>query len=436
MMSQLPYDHHFDFNIERTDAIPASRVRVLPGSFLSFDSSTTPPPPSFPPPKPSHLFKIAVVGDASTGKSSLVRKFIHRRYAGESDSASVSLKADSSVGGGNGDAGSQCTDGASSAASFGASVASSIPALEPTLADYYKKDVTIWDAGRTRPSNDSPKGIVGSSDAALIRPPSERKQVCIRVQLWDVNVHLTDSPDLEPNYSSSHPPIRPAPRNDDAIAPLIPLLTRIHGVIIVCRCPPLPHSSPKYDAWPELDVLERRIHRWMRFLRDVRNTRQRRNPEPFVPPPNDAPQDRNGRDESCISVLLNHADEAATTYSQKEWMRLSSRMQLICKKNGIDSCKSGTCIDSDWAIDGESDGLEELDDDDDDVDDSVSRVSRRSGRSRKSPPSPHLPQEQYLLLQRLWQRQKETMEDLEDAVEGTVVDMISLLLERSRRGQK
>ena len=151
----------------------SGRVRVIPGSSLP-PSHTIPKPPATPPPKPSHLCKIAIVGDAYCGKSSLVQKFIHRRYANSSNSGD-------NVEGETCDGDTANTNGATSFGnSLGTSLgATSYEAMEPTLADYYKKDVTIYDDHQIIIDNN-------------IKPQSQdeqRKSVCIRVQCWDMNLH-------------------------------------------------------------------------------------------------------------------------------------------------------------------------------------------------------------------------------------------------------
>ena len=65
---------------DATNGNAGCRVRVLPGSVLSVLPKQS-ALPTTPPPKPSYLCKIAIVGDAKGGKSSLVQKFIYRRYA-------------------------------------------------------------------------------------------------------------------------------------------------------------------------------------------------------------------------------------------------------------------------------------------------------------------------------------------------------------------
>ena len=63
-----------------TTSSSSGKIRVLPGSTLSLPTGP-PPPPSHPPPQPVHLYKIAVIGDALSGKSSSVDKFLIRKSA-------------------------------------------------------------------------------------------------------------------------------------------------------------------------------------------------------------------------------------------------------------------------------------------------------------------------------------------------------------------
>src|SRR6056300_436776 len=140
-----------------------ARVRVLPGSTLSL--SNPPPPPSQPPPRPVHLCKIAVIGNPFSGKSSLVNKFLTRKSA----ASAVNINNNNNGGGGGGDNNSAavndmtvqwCNASATSNGTFssalGASligpIGSSSGASEhtATLAEYYKKDISLKRGGGRR----------------------------------------------------------------------------------------------------------------------------------------------------------------------------------------------------------------------------------------------------------------------------------------------
>ncbi|KAL9185135.1 hypothetical protein ACHAXT_002912 [Thalassiosira profunda] len=349
-------------------AASAARVRVLPGSALQI--STPPPPPPTPPPKPSALVKIAVVGDACSGKTALVHRFIHRRYANAGD-------------GGGGEIGEGDAYGAASAASNSlTSLGASYGGLDASLAEYHKKDITIY-YKRQRPQSIE----------------TDQEAVCVRVQIWDMNMHQRlgtclgndehDAASVTSASSALH-----TPGFDANIKPLLPLLKRINGVAVVCRCP---HSlvesistSSNADAsyvshfsnascggWPELDFLEEKIRRWVSFLDEQLNHRDEKRPS--------------------IVVLLSCADLVLGGYSPREWMQLLERMQTICKEYEIASWKMCTSMDTSGAI----------------IDE---------GRS---------PNRRSTLMQRICQQQQQLLEDLEDAVEGAFVDMISSHLDRS-----
>ena len=361
----------------------SGRVRVIPGSSLP-PSHTIPKPPATPPPKPSHLCKIAIVGDAYCGKSSLVQKFIHRRYANSSNSGD-------NVEGETCDGDTANTNGATSFGnSLGTSLgATSYEAMEPTLADYYKKDVTIYDDHQIIIDNN-------------IKPQSQdeqRKSVCIRVQCWDMNLHQhfikqqqteSDLNSCGHSIQSASSVMSPSPRYNNMvnIAPLLPLLKRANGIMIVCRCPLPPinfsHSSnasyvsyasnATCSDWPELDALEQQIQKWATFLHQEEEN-----------------QDKKQR--QLLFVMLSCADLAVTGYSPRHWMALSVRMQDICKSNHIDSWKIGTCINTNSS--------------DDNIDGEYSK-------------------QQSKLLQRMMIQQKQILEDMEDSIEAAFVDIISM----------
>jgi len=358
--------------------IASSRVRVIPGSSLS--SLPTPSPPSYSPPKPTNLCKIAVVGDEFCGKSALVQKFIHRRYA-TSNGADCEENCD----------GDTNTNGAASATgnsigtSLGASFGASYDGLESTLAEYYKKDITIWE--------DQIDNNQTNENGQRENETLEQKAVCIRVQLWDMNIHQQQNDtDIDSCTHSVHSECS-ALRNAN-VSRLLPLLKRVNGILIVCRCP-LPPSSASQSSiascashasnascseWPALDLLEQQIQRWMIFIHDQEVNDEKQRPPTFA--------------------LLSCADLAIVGYSPREWMRLSVRMQDICKKWGIESWRMGTCMDaSSNTIDGNH------------------------------------PQ-QSTLLKRMIQQQKQILEDTEDAVEVAFIDLISVHLHQSRKLHK
>ena len=120
--------------------------RILSGSVLP-STIPHPPPPSSPPPNPTHICKIAILGDVACGKSSLIHKFIHRRYATPNQSCCIGDDNDNREKYGHGTT-------QSAAASYNSLGTTSLgtttiggyeDAGRLALADYYKKNVTIWD---------------------------------------------------------------------------------------------------------------------------------------------------------------------------------------------------------------------------------------------------------------------------------------------------
>lgn len=361
------------------------RVRVIPGSLLSFP--TPPSPPLDSPPKPSHLCKIAVVGDAYCGKSALAQRFIHRRYAnmigadgGEDRDGNININ------------GAASATSNSVGTSLGASIGTSYEGLlEPTLAEYHKKDVTISE--QKIDINQRKKEDTSSDENDTLE--HEKRAVCIRVQLWDMNIHqhfINQQAEPESNscnhsLHSETSSMPSSPRHTANIAPLLPLLKRVNGIMIVCRCPLPPtsfsqSSNASYDShtsnascseWLALDSLEKHIKRWKTSLHD---------------------QLSNESQQSFTFVLLSCADLVIAEYSPREWMRLSDRMQEICKNCGIDSWKVGTCMDT-----------------------------TTSGATIDGNFSP-----QSTLLQRMMHKQRQILEDMEDSVEAAFIDLISLCL--------
>ncbi|KAL7462904.1 hypothetical protein ACHAXS_003278 [Conticribra weissflogii] len=371
-----------------------STVRILHGSSL-FPQSAPPPPPPSPPPKPSHLCKLAVVGDALSGKSLVVQKFINRsstknRSFTQSHPNEVFHRLHPCVGSGNsndkndnfnnnhnngeGDA-SCCTEGASSTTtSIGTSIGTSVAAIEPTVAEYYKKDVTLfWSSNRQntfrgkrccekkmsriRSSHIAHANAEGRNirrNKVLNNTSLEESDecVCVRVQVWDMNIqhylNINNNPNSSaidsslPTSGSLHNSLTFQPRQSNSlIAALLPLFKRVHGILIVCKfpCPPCSEYFPSEEweniAWPEIDELERCIRKWANFIRGNIVFPSQCNNTPIL-----------------YSVLLNHPgtliiDNAIKlsarhnisdklVYSLQEWSHLKNRMKAICEKNGID----------------------------------------------------------------------------------------------------
>jgi len=363
--------------------ISGSRVRVKCGLSLS-TTKPPPPPPTTPPPKPTHLCKIAILGNANVGKSSLVQKFINRRYAntttsvGETDLLNVNNT--------NGESSTTTFNSLGTSNTFGFSATLN---AEPTLADYHKKDVTI------RHDNDQ-------HDIQIPQDQVKKSAVCIRVQCWDMNIQqqqydqqitddLTDN-DVQSVQSST---ITTFPRNAN-ITSLLPLLMRINGLIIVCRCPLPPSNNVSSNAsyvsyasnlsckddsdWMELDFLEQEIQQWIGFMKDHQeegtNNKQLNRP--------------------LMYVVLTCADMAVVGYSPREWMQLSIRMQEICHNYGISSWKISTSMDTTSSSDNEE-------------------------QIRQSK-----------ILQRMMTQQKQILEDMEDGIEASFIELISMYLQQQR----
>lgn len=350
--------------------VGSARVRILPGTAHA-SSTTPPPPPSSPPPKPAHICKIAVLGDARSGKSSLVQKFIFRKYANSRcDKDEEACNDDTNL---NGTASAMSN---SVGTSFGAA---SCDRCEPTLADYHKKDITIW--GQTKQNY--------KHNGGHLKPIP----VCIRVQCWDMNIcrhHVQTEQDI---YSCPHSIISgSSPPHNTNISPLLSLITEMNGIMIVCRSPlsrsytsqsssasfASHTSSASCSEWPELDSLEEQIRRWTSFLQGNGAVRKHRH--------------------STICVFLTCADLATADYSPREWMQLTVRMQDICEGCSVDSWKLGTCIDASSLYD---------------VD--------------------FLKKQQSSILKRMMQQQSQLLEDLEDAFEQAFIDVILVNLDQGSR---
>jgi len=351
----------------------SSRVRVVPGSSLSL-LPTPPPPPAYPPPKPTNLCKIAVVGDACCGKSAAVQKLVYRRYA-------------CCDGGGGTNANGTASATSNSVGTSLGTTSYGYEGVEPTLAEYHKKDITLsshYGANNQININDPGQDI---GDDIL-----DQRAVCTRLQLWDMNIQqnfFNLKPESDTNSLTHSVHSGPLNRN---IGPLLTLLKRVNGIIIVCRCP-LPSSSfsessvtscktyssrASCSEWPELDNLEEEIKYWKAFLDDELS--------------NEKPQRR------CISILLTCADLAVLGYSPNNWIQLSVRMQDICEKYDLDPWKMGTCMDtSSNAFDGNN-----------------------------------LQYEPTTMLQRMMQQHKQLLRDLEDDIDAAFIDLVSSCLKKSQ----
>jgi len=370
-------------------SISGSLVRVKCG--LSLSTTPPPPPPTTPPPKPTHLCKIAILGNANVGKSSLVQKFINRRYANSISAGETDLL---NVNNTNGESSTTTFNSLGTSNTFGGSALTT----ETTLADYYKKDVTIW-------YNDK-------NDIQILPQEDQVKKstVCIRVQCWDMNIQQHDQQQIIDDLTTTDNDIQSiqssiittSPRNAN-VASLLPLLKRINGLIIVCRCPLPPSSnnvssnasyvsyasnlSCKDDSdWMELDFLEQEIQQWITFMKDHQEEEGTNNKQHNRP---------------LVYVVLSCADLAVVGYSPREWMQLSIRMQEICHNHGISSWKISTSMDTTSSSDN---GVEQ---------------QQQSLRQSK-------------ILQRMMTQQKQILEDMEDGIEASYIELISLYLQQQQ----
>ena len=118
-------------------------MRIVWGS-----SAPPPPPPSTPPLSPQHLCKVGVVGDSQSGKTSMMQRFVCRKCARDEEGNQEPLDCDD-------------TNGSSSL-----QVRSnlSVETVDPTLAEYKKKDVTMFSQ-------------------------EHQAEICVRIQMWDMNLH-------------------------------------------------------------------------------------------------------------------------------------------------------------------------------------------------------------------------------------------------------
>ena len=104
-----------------------------------------------------------------------------------------------------------------------------------------------------------------------------------------------------------------------------------------------------------------------------------------------------------VFLLLSCADLAIAGYSPRRWAELSIRMDEVCKNCGIDSWKMGSCMDNSSS----------------DIDEGIAAKIHQS-----------------TLLQRMVEQQRHLLEDMEDAIEASFVDVISGHLGRSREKMK
>lgn len=453
-----PHDNHVDES--------CYRVRIFPGPPTP-SSSPPPPPPSPFPPKPSHLCKIAVVGDAQVGKSSIVHKFIHRHCANHCHTIDInshgnernkfdlgtSLTNNNNGGGG---AASYNSMGTSSFQSGGRFYGGGERGEQPTLADYYKKDITIWS------EQDDESSSIHEDGAAQQKTNS----ICIRVQCWDMNIpsqfirpppqQQTSTPINElDSYSCNTQSVTsdlPSPMYNTSIAEsLRQLIHRVDAIVIVCRCPIPPttftttssssqhcfanSSNASYVShttdisssgtgglvgWPELDALQQQIQSYTSFLREDNHCNNEQSQQEEQTKQN---QDKQRR-KASIFVLLSCADLAMGEYSPRQYVKLSNRMDNICNQCGVASWRMGTCIDT------RNDGFGTIDE----------MHTQQQQHEKEWQPQPQTQQKSTTLnvLQRMMKQQLHLMEDMEDAIERIFIDMIRSLVvvkEKENKGK-
>lgn len=390
--------------------------RIFSGSLLP-PTTPLPPPPSYPPPKPTHICKIAVLGDASCGKSSLIRKFIHRQYATTCQSSIVNDDNDNREEGCNNDEVKYGYNGKTESAaasynslggttSLGTNTIGGYEDAGLALADYYKKDVTIWDDPNKKDGNNQDEEI---------------KSVCIRGQCWDMNIELPlkqQTIELDDHSIISELSQRRCRKHSASsnIIPLLPLFKKMNGIIIVCRCPLRPCYTPvssnvslasiisnaSGSDWPELDYVEEQIRSWSSFIHDIMkvNNHDKLHQK--------QPQKQQKR---TMFVILTCADLAITNYSPREWMTLTIRMQDICNTCNINSWKMGTCINTSTLL-----GVT-----------GTTTFYQNNHQQQQSSSSSSL------LLQRMIQEQCRLLQDIEDGIEGAFVDLLSMHIAQTRR---
>jgi len=367
-----------------------SEVHILHGSSFPRQSAPPPPPPT-PPPKPAHICKLAVVGDALSGKSSVVQKFINRTPCFTQSHPNELLQNHplcvGSIGNPknkndnirNNDNNSCCTEGASSTTtSIGTSIGTSVAAIEPTLAEYHKKDVTIfWSRNKNysargkKTNSNRASEIVHTSavgekihaNEALKKSRSKEKEecVCVRVQVWDMNIQNCLNLDNDrfgsataSNLSASSSPhnsftFQSRQSSNNMIAVLLPLFKRVNVILIVCKFPDPPcseYSKPtewEKIAWPEMNELERYIRKWTNFIRgNIAFPSQCNNMPILVSVLLNQPN--NLIIDSATKLSSRHNISDTLVYSLQEWRHLEYRMQTICEEYGIESWSIGTCL--------------------------------------------------------------------------------------------
>ena len=389
--------------------------RIFSGSVLP-TTIPHPPPPSSPPPKPTHICKIAVLGDTACGKSSLIHKFIHRKYATTSQCCIIVdgnhgkkkvCYSDEVKYGNNGTTQSAAASYNSlGTTSFGTTIGGHEEA-GVALADYYKKDVTIWDYHNKNNGN--------------ANQDEEVKSVCIRVQCWDINIELpkqqqqqqqqpqTTGLDDQSITSESSFLRRRQHSASSNIVPLLTLFKKMNGIIISCRCPLRPCytsvssnvslasiiSNASGSDWPELDLVEEQIRIWSSYIHDIMKVN------------NDDKQHQ--QQKRTIFVILTCADLAIPNYSPREWMTLSIRMQDICNTCNINSWKMGTCINTSTLLN---------------IPGTTTFHLNKNQHQQSSSSS--------LILQRMVQQQYRLLQDMEDGIEDAFIDLISMHIDQTR----
>jgi hypothetical protein len=211
----------------------------------------------------------------------LIHKFIHRKYATPNQSC---------IGDDYDNREEVCNSGTAQSAaasynslgttSLGTTTIGGYEEAGLALADYYKKDVTIWDQ-----QNNANENTTNHHD-----DEDEVKSICIRVQCWDINIELLppkqqqqssvlDDQSIASESSPRHCRKHSASSN---IIPLLPLFKKMNGIIIACRCPIRPCytsvssnvslasiiSNASGSDWPELDYVEEQIRSWSSFIHD------------------------------------------------------------------------------------------------------------------------------------------------------------------------
>jgi hypothetical protein len=344
----------------------------------------------------------------------LVHKFIHRRYATPSQSCCIGNDNDNREKYGHGTT-------QSAAASYNSLGTTSLgtttiggyeEAGRLALADYYKKDITIWDQ-----HNNSNENTNHHHDE------EEIKSVCIRVQCWDTNIELLPpKQQQQPNsvlddqsiasesslrYCLTH-------RASSNIVPLLPLFKKMNGIIIACRCPLRPCytsvssnvslasiiSNASGSDWPDLDYVEEQIRSWSSFIHDD-----------IIKVNNDdklQQQQQQQQQERTIFVILTCADLAIINYSPREWMTLTIRMQNVCNTCNINSWKMGTCINTSTLLDVPGTTLHQ----------------NKNQQQQQSSSS--------VLLQRMVQQQRRLLQDMEDGIESAFIDLIAMHIDQTR----